>query len=72
MIQECANDTLIAAATIQGLLLIPLDKNQYSRNYTTDDGLLSDNIRDLIFDDDYLWLGTDSGLVRFWYKDPSL
>jgi len=66
------NDTLIAAATIQGLLLIPLDKNQYSRNYTTDDGLLSDNIRDLIFDDDYLWLGTDSGLVRFWYKDPSL
>jgi ligand-binding sensor domain-containing protein len=67
-----ANDTLIAAATMQGLLLINQGKHPYSQLYTTSDGLLSDNIRDLIFDDNYLWLGTDSGLVRFWYKDPDL
>ena len=65
-------DTLIAAATLQGLLLISQGKNRYSQLYTTSDGLLSDNIRDLIFDDNYLWLGTDSGLVRFWYKNPSM
>jgi ligand-binding sensor domain-containing protein len=67
-----ANDTLIAAATMQGLLLISQGKHPYSQLFTTSDGLLSDNIRDLIFDENYLWLGTDSGLVRFWYKDPDL
>ncbi len=65
-------DTLVAVATVRGLLLIYLGENPYTQIYTTVDGLISDNIRDLIFDDEYLWLGTDSGLVRFWYKNPSL
>jgi ligand-binding sensor domain-containing protein len=65
-------DTLVAVATLRGLLLIYTGDGKSSQIYTTVNGLLSDNIRDLIFDDEYLWLGTDSGLVRFWYKNPSL
>ncbi len=65
-------DTLIAAATAQGLLLISTGRNPYKELYTTQDGLPSDNIKDLIFDEPYLWLGTDHGLCRFYYLSRDL
>ena len=65
-------DTLIAAATSSGLLLIVDGKASHYYLYTESDGLISNQIRDLIFDGDYIWLGTDRGLSRFWYRHPSL
>jgi len=65
-------DTIIAAATISGLLLIYNGGNSFHRLFTENDGLISEGIRDLLFDGDYLWIGTDQGLTRFWYKNPAL
>jgi len=66
------SDTLIAAATTQGLLLISTGRNAYHELFTVENGLPSDNINDLIFDPPFLWLGTDSGLCRFYYLYPDL
>lgn len=63
-------DTLIAAAVDRGLLLIYDGKKPRHELYTVNEGLLSNEIRDLLFEGDYLWLGTDKGLSRFWYKNP--
>jgi len=66
------SDTIVAAATGSGLLLLLDGKNDSHFLYTVGDGLISNDIRDLIFDGEYIWLGTDKGLTRFWYKHPSL
>jgi ligand-binding sensor domain-containing protein len=63
-------DTLLAAAVGNGLMLFYLGEEPYSRIITKSDGLISDNIRDLVIDDEYIWVGTDEGLTRFWYKNP--
>jgi hypothetical protein len=34
--------------------------------------LPSNDIRDLVIDGEYIWLGSNLGLTRFWYKNPSL
>jgi len=65
-------DTLIAVATGYGLLMIFDGVKRYQQLFTVNDGLISNDIRDLLFDGDYLWLGTDRGLTRFWYKNPAL
>lgn len=65
-------DTLLAIAANQGLLLIYNGEKPYYRLFTVTDGLISDNIRDIVIDNKYLWLGTDRGLIRFWYKNPAL
>ncbi|MCP4706972.1 MAG: hypothetical protein GY865_20420 [candidate division Zixibacteria bacterium] len=65
-------DTIVAVATYYGLLLIFDGENDSHFIFTTSDGLLSNDIRDLVFDGEYIWLGTDKGLTRFWYKHPSL
>ncbi|UCD93593.1 MAG: hypothetical protein JSU69_07425 [Candidatus Zixiibacteriota bacterium] len=65
-------DTIVAAATGAGLLLIHTGDQKYHRLFTVDDGLISNNINDLVFGESYLWLGTGEGLSRFWYTSPSL
>jgi ligand-binding sensor domain-containing protein len=65
-------DTLVAAATPQGLLLFFVASAPRHYLYTVSDGLISNNIKDLVIDGDYIWLGTDRGLTRFWYMDPAL
>ncbi|SYZ74826.1 conserved hypothetical protein [Candidatus Zixiibacteriota bacterium] len=65
-------DTLVAAATPQGLLLFFIGDRPQHYLYTVSDGLISNDVKDLVFDGDYLWLGTDLGLTRFWYLDPAL
>lgn len=40
-------------------------------HYTTDDGLISDRVRDLVGDGEYVWIATDEGLTRFYWDDPS-
>ncbi len=66
------SDTIVAVATGSGLLLLFDGTKDNHFLYTVGDGLISNDIRDLVFDGDYIWLGTDKGLTRFWYKHPSL
>lgn len=65
-------DSTLAVATANGLLIFTLGSKTRHQLFTRDDGLLSLDIRDMVFDGDYLWLGTDRGLTRFWYKNPAL
>jgi len=65
-------DTLVAVAVNQGMLLINTGKKRARYLYTVNDGLPSHYISDLIFDGDYLWIGSNRGLTRFWYKNPRL
>jgi ligand-binding sensor domain-containing protein len=43
----------------------------YRRLYTAGDGMISDDIRGMVLDGDYLWLATPGGLIRFFWNDPS-
>lgn len=67
-----ARDSLVALAVRDGLLLLFLGDKPHHFLYTVNDGLLSHNIQTLLFDGDYLWLGSERGLTRFWYRNPNL
>lgn len=67
-----ARDSLVALAVRDGLLLLFLGDKPHHFLYTVNDGLLSHNIQTLLFDGDYLWLGCERGLTRFWYRNPNL
>lgn len=43
----------------------------YRRLYTAGDGMISDDIRGMVMDGDYIWLATPRGLIRFFWNDPS-
>ena len=66
------SDTLAAAATRDGLLLFYNGRRAGKELFTTNDGLLSNQINDLVFDGEYIWIGSDRGLSRFWYRSPAL
>lgn len=40
--------------------------------YTTEDGLLDDDVQDLVLDGDHIWFGTPQGATRFFWANPSL
>ena len=65
-------DSIVAVGTPGGLLLIFDREGSRHVLYTTEDGLISNEIHRLVFDCDYLWVGTDQGLTRFWYANPAL
>lgn len=66
------NEWIVAAASNDGLTLIYYtEKGQNKRTFTTQDGLPSNYIYDLSLDGDFLWLGSDEGLSRFWWNNPS-
>ena len=65
-------DSTMAVATLNGLLLYTVGAKTRHQLFTKYDGLPSLDIRDLVFDGDYLWIGSDLGLTRFWYKDPAI
>ncbi len=65
-------DSTLAVATQNGLLLYTLGAKIRHQRFTKDDGLLSLNLKRVVFDGDYLWIGSDRGLSRFWYKNPAL
>ncbi len=65
------NDKVAAVASDRGIWLIHYDRAKpISREFTIDDGLPSDRVNCLAFDGDYLWIGSDGGLTRFWWNDP--
>lgn len=65
-----ADSTYIAAALYDGLVLIDRASGKM-RRFTERDGLLSIKINILIPEGDYLWIGSEEGLTRFKWHDPS-
>jgi len=65
------NDRIAAVASDKGLTILFHDRAKpYTRDFTTDDGLASNNIYALLMDGDFLWVGTDRGLTRFLWNNP--
>jgi len=65
------NDTIAALASDKGMMVIFFkNKNQFTREFTTDDGLASNYVYSLLIDGDYIWIGTDKGLTRFLWNNP--
>jgi hypothetical protein len=71
------NDELIAVGTGSGLAIIPYrkrdskGKKSLALRFTENDGLASNYITSVEFVGDFLWIGADRGLSRFWWNDPS-
>jgi ligand-binding sensor domain-containing protein len=51
-------------------IIVPGKKRTRTYRLTTDDGLASNYVLSLRFDGDYLWIGTEKGLTRFFWNDP--
>ncbi|MFQ5452745.1 MAG: hypothetical protein ACE5D6_00985 [Candidatus Zixiibacteriota bacterium] len=66
------NDEIAVVASERGMTIYFLgDKDHpFEREFTTDDGLPSDNIYCLLIDGDFIWIGSDKGLTRFLWNDP--
>ena len=66
------NDTIAVASSSLGFTMLFHDNPKpYTREFTTDDGLPSSYVFELIFEGDYLWIGSDKGLTRFLWNNPS-
>ncbi|MEE9554288.1 MAG: hypothetical protein V3W18_08335 [candidate division Zixibacteria bacterium] len=63
------DDENIWAATDIGLWKYRISDG-YSRLFTASDGMISDDIRGLVLNGDYIWLATPRGLIRFFWNDP--
>ncbi|MFQ5499927.1 MAG: hypothetical protein ACE5FH_09660, partial [Candidatus Zixiibacteriota bacterium] len=65
------NQSVAAVASSNGMALLYYSRRRpVSRMFTSDDGLPSNAAYSLLFDGDYLWVGTDKGLSRFWWNNP--
>jgi ligand-binding sensor domain-containing protein len=67
--QIYVNNQYVWAATSMGLWRYKKE-DKTTRLYTVADGLPTDYINSIIGDGDYLWLGTNQGLVRFLWNSP--
>jgi ligand-binding sensor domain-containing protein len=66
------NDTIAVMTSSRGMsMLFHKNKKPFEREFTTDDGLPSSNVFELKIDGDFVWIGTDRGLTRFWWNNPS-
>ena len=63
------DDENIWAATDIGLWKYRISDG-YARLFTVGDGMISDDIRGMVLDGDYIWLATPRGLIRFLWNDP--
>jgi ligand-binding sensor domain-containing protein len=69
-IRKIIVDTLnVWAATSAGLWKYRFSDG-YSRLFTRNDGMISDDVRSLEMVGDYLWLATPKGVIRFFWNDP--
>ena len=65
------NDEIVVTGADQGMTIVFYNENPVvSRTFTTNDGLPSDYIFRLDLDGDFIWIGTDAGLSKFWWSDP--
>lgn len=66
------NDRVAAVSSSRGFTLFFDEKGKPDyREFSTDDGLPSSNVMALLFDGDYLWVGTERGLSSFWWNNPN-
>lgn len=66
------NDTIAVMSSNKGMtILFHADKKPFEREFTTEDGLPSSYVFELKLDGDYVWIGSDKGLTRFWWNNPS-
>lgn len=66
------NDTIAVMTSSRGMtMLFHNNDSPFEREFTTDDGLASSNVFELVLDGDFVWIGTDLGLTRFWWNNPS-
>jgi ligand-binding sensor domain-containing protein len=67
------NDTIAVLNSDRGIVLLYYkDDKQITRELTVEDGLPSSYVYSLLFDGDYLWIGTDRGLTRLWWSSPNV
>ena len=65
------NDTIAAIATENGLAIyFYANQKPFTREFTIDDGLPSNYTYSVMLDGDYLWLGSEMGLTRFYWNNP--
>ncbi|MEE8405019.1 MAG: hypothetical protein V3S17_06480 [candidate division Zixibacteria bacterium] len=66
------NDTIAVASSSLGFTMLFHDNPKpFTREFTTDDGLPSAYVFELKLKGDYLWIGSDKGLTRFLWNNPS-
>lgn len=66
------NDRLAVVSSERGVTFIFLDRDDlFTRDFSIEDGLASTYVYELRFDGDYLWIGTDKGLTRFYWNNPN-
>ena len=66
------NDTIAVTSSSLGFTMLFHDNPKpYTREFTTDDGLPSSYVFELVLDGDYLWIGSDRGLTRFLWNNHS-
>jgi len=65
------NDVIAAIATEKGMAIyFHAKKKPFTREFTVDDGLPSNYTYSIMLDGDYLWLGSEMGLTRFYWNNP--
>ncbi|RJP80394.1 MAG: hypothetical protein C4524_03540 [Candidatus Zixiibacteriota bacterium] len=65
-----ALDSLVWVGTDRGLWKLDRPRNRWHQ-YTTRDGLISDEVTALYPDGDHLLIGTPEGVTRFFWNDPT-
>ncbi len=65
----CSDGELLWVGTDQGVYRIEIE-SRYTRLFTTDDGLIHNEVRDIELDEDYIWFATPEGVTRFYWNDP--
>jgi len=66
------NESAVFIGSIAGLTMIRHDEKRLTtRTFTSEDGLPAARIRALEEDGDYVWVGSDGGLTRFLWNNPS-
>jgi len=45
-------------------------KDGYSRLFTVNDGMISDDVGGIVLDGDYIWLSTPRALIKFYWNNP--
>ncbi|MDF1543555.1 MAG: hypothetical protein P1R58_00470 [bacterium] len=67
-----ANDRIAAVTADDGVTLFFLDRDPvFDRTFSIEDGLPSNTVYELELDGDFLWVGSDRGLTRFWWNNPN-
>jgi ligand-binding sensor domain-containing protein len=62
-------DSLLWVGTDEGIARYDR-RTGYSRNFSTEDGLIDNRVFDIELDGDCLWFATPGGVTRFYWNNP--